>query len=110
MWKLRSSTAAIRWMARGRSSSAHRTREFLGTSPAGSGVERRVGVRGARAVKRRGPQQGLDVRLYTMTGVGRGKDTARRIADRYTPLTDLFEHPTIGELARFIEARRDRAT
>ena len=38
-------------------------------------------------------QQGLDVRLYTMTGVGRGKDTARRIADRYTPLTDLFDHP-----------------
>jgi aryl carrier-like protein len=25
-------------------------------------------------------------------------------------VTDLFEHPTIGELARFIEARRDRAT
>jgi homoserine O-succinyltransferase len=38
-------------------------------------------------------QQGLDVRLYTMAGVERGEDTARRIADRYTPLTDLFEHP-----------------
>jgi homoserine O-succinyltransferase len=38
-------------------------------------------------------QQGLDVRLYTMAGVERGEDTARRIADRYTPMTDLFDHP-----------------
>jgi homoserine O-succinyltransferase len=38
-------------------------------------------------------QQGLDVRLYTMAGVRRGEDTARRIAERYTPFADLFDHP-----------------
>jgi len=37
--------------------------------------------------------QGLDVRLYTMAGVTRGRDTARRIAERYTPFADLFGHP-----------------
>jgi homoserine O-succinyltransferase/O-acetyltransferase len=37
--------------------------------------------------------EGLDVRLYTMAGVPRGEETTRRIADRYTPLSELFDHP-----------------
>jgi homoserine O-succinyltransferase len=36
---------------------------------------------------------GLEVRLYAMAGVPRGEATARRIAERYTPLGELFDHP-----------------
>ncbi len=38
-------------------------------------------------------RQGLDVRLYTMAGVPRGEAAALRIAERYTPLAELFDHP-----------------
>jgi homoserine O-succinyltransferase len=37
--------------------------------------------------------EGLDVRLYTMAGVPRAQATALRIAERYTPWTQLFEDP-----------------
>ena len=36
---------------------------------------------------------GFDVRLYTMDGVPRGEATALRIAERYTPWSELFDHP-----------------
>ncbi len=37
--------------------------------------------------------QDLDVRLYAMPGVPRGDATALRIAERYRPVADLYEHP-----------------
>jgi len=37
--------------------------------------------------------EGMDVRLYTMAGVPRGEATALRIAERYTPWAELFDHP-----------------
>lgn len=37
--------------------------------------------------------QGLAVRLYAMPGVPRGEATARRIAEWYTPFSELFSDP-----------------
>jgi homoserine O-succinyltransferase len=37
--------------------------------------------------------EGLDVRLYTMDGVPRGDATSLRIAERYSPLSELYHHP-----------------
>jgi homoserine O-succinyltransferase/O-acetyltransferase len=37
--------------------------------------------------------QDLDVRLYAMPGVPRGEATALRIAERYLPMSDLYDHP-----------------
>jgi len=37
--------------------------------------------------------QGLDVRLYAMPGVPRGEATALRIAERYHPMTELYDDP-----------------
>jgi homoserine O-succinyltransferase len=37
--------------------------------------------------------EGVDVRLYTMPGVARGETTGKRIAEFYTPMSDLFDHP-----------------
>ncbi len=35
----------------------------------------------------------LDVRLYAMPGVPRGEATGLRIAERYRPMADLYDHP-----------------
>jgi homoserine O-succinyltransferase len=37
--------------------------------------------------------RGLDVALYAMAGVPRGEATALRIAERYRPMAELYDHP-----------------
>jgi homoserine O-succinyltransferase len=37
--------------------------------------------------------EGVDVRLYAMPGVARRETTGKRIAEFYTPMSDLFDHP-----------------
>jgi homoserine O-succinyltransferase len=37
--------------------------------------------------------RGLDVALYAMAGVPRGEATSLRIAERYRPMAELYDHP-----------------
>ena len=35
----------------------------------------------------------LETRLYVMEGIARGEQTAKRITERYSPISDLYQDP-----------------